>query len=60
MTNGDLIRAMTDEGLAEWGSILPVCPPGSDLTELCYSKARPGPSLCCKCWLKWLKQEATE
>lgn len=59
-TNGDRIRAMTDEELAEWGCTLPVCPPGPDLTELCYSEAHPNRSRCCKCWKDWLGQEAKE
>lgn len=63
MTYADKIRAMTDEELAEWGSTLPCCPPGPDLAELCFpgTGGREGnPVLCRECWLKWLKQEATD
>lgn len=51
MTNGDLIRQMTDEDLAEYIRVFfpEVCPPGN-----C-----PGEDCCYKCWLDWLKQEAT-
>lgn len=55
-TNADLIRSLSDEELAEFGSSLPCCPPGPDLNELCF------PSNHCentefqrKCWLEWLK-----
>lgn len=61
MTNADRIRAMTDDELAEWEATLPSCPFGPDLEEPCY------PQNVCKntvfarkCWLNWLKQEATE
>ena len=60
MTHADKIRAMTDEELAEWGCALAGCPPGPDLTELCYPEAYGNRSCCYKCWLGWLKQEVDE
>ena len=55
MTNGDKIRAMTDEELAE---ILPNksmwnCPPDIKEKGGC-------PGKCVSCWLNWLKQEIKE
>ena len=55
-TNADRIRAMTDEELAEYICKVQyregdVCPP----THNCaVDKA------CVKCWLDWLKEEASE
>ncbi|MBQ6535494.1 MAG: hypothetical protein IJI40_01760 [Firmicutes bacterium] len=54
MTNGDRIRAMTDEELAAWHEhvsvgcdyILPKC----DAFNYCIG-------VCKKAWLDWLKQE---
>lgn len=57
-TNADRIRSLTDEELAEWGSSLPCCPPGKDLSECCFGRPDPpSKELCGKCWLGWLKQE---
>lgn len=57
MTNGDRIRAMTDEELAKticW------CPPPfrncNNLCDICMAHNDD----CEICWLKWLKQEATD
>ena len=61
MTNADRIRAMTDEELAEWGATLPCCPPGPDLSELCFPQNQcVNTSFAKQCWLDWLKQEVTE
>ena len=51
-TNGDWLRAMMDEKLAEWiANRCPECPPGQ----------RPAPvgcdDVCAECWLDWLQQE---
>ncbi len=55
MTNGDRIRAMTDEELAEYlcsFSFEQTCPPPYD-TPCVFDSCEP-------CWSNWLKQEATE
>ena len=58
-TNADRIRAMSDEELAEFFGMLPCCPTGTDLEELCYPlESCEGTDLQVKCWLKWLKKEA--
>ena len=55
MTNGEKIRAMTDEELAlkivrkDWN-----CPPGIGRRGGC-----PGFG-CAKCWLNWLREEVTD
>lgn len=56
ITKADLIRAMSDEELAEWICKVQyregdVCPP----THECSVDRS-----CEKCWLDWLKQEASE
>lgn len=48
LTNGDRIRAMTDEELA----VLLMCPYGSE-PDMCYT-----PGTCLYCCEEWLKQEA--
>ena len=48
MTNGDRIRAMSDEGLAEFNSFCPF------IDEDCTRKG------CIACILEWLKQPAEE
>ena len=55
MTNGDKIRSMTDEELAE--NFRTVCPPAREeiITFECTYEAG-----CRDCWLVWLKQEAQE
>lgn len=59
-TKADQIRAMTDEELADFMGTLPCCPPGTDLDELCYPlDSCEGTNHQIKCWLDWLKQEAT-
>ena len=51
MTNGDRIRALSDEELAE---LFPKCPPGRrDATWSCDGFAN-----CPACWLDWLKSPA--
>ena len=54
-TNGDRIRAMMDEELAEWCVIFARCPDGCNLCSGLVIAWK-----CKKCWLDWLKQEATE
>ena len=51
-TNGDRIRSMSDEELAEF--CVWMCPPGSNENLTC----EPERKLCSQCWLDWLKQEA--
>lgn len=53
MTNGDAIRAMTDEELADYFSELSCWPNAG--REDCRGVAN-----CMDCWLDWLKQEVTE
>lgn len=53
-TNGDIIREMTDEELADWfGSSEAFCPTGYYETSECDACAEN----CIKHWLLWLKQE---
>jgi hypothetical protein len=55
ITNADKIRSMTDDELAELMREItdPVCPPNHG-----YKHCRDGE--CRKCWLDWLKQEASD
>ena len=57
MTNGDRIRAMTDEELAKLftQTVVDGCPPDMDWT---CKKDEEGWDACDSCWLKWLKQPA--
>jgi hypothetical protein len=61
MTNGDRIRKMTDEELAEWIERIRMlcandaCGNACPLVDICYSKAKTQTET-----LDWLKQEATE
>lgn len=58
-SNGDRVRAMSDEELAEFFATLPCCPPGEDLEEMCFpNDSCEGTDLKVKCWLNWLRQEA--
>lgn len=61
LTKADLIRAMTDEELAEM-HVGVGCPPGTDLNEMCIGENGEEllctPPLCRECWLRWLRQEA--
>ena len=60
-TNADRVRAKCDEELAEFFGTLPCCPPGEDLEELCFPlDSCEGTEMKVKCWLKWLRQEATQ
>lgn len=56
-TNGDGIRAMTNEELAEWFDCkMPdKCPPGFNSKFMPYCTYDNG---CRDCWLEWLEQEA--
>ena len=64
ITNGNKLRAMSDEELAEfYCNDVDACPPGSDMKcidELYAHGEGPYPSdeQCRKCWLDWLRQEA--
>lgn len=61
ITNADRIRHMTDEELAEFYQNLYACPPGENVCECCFGRPdSPSKELCDKCWLNWLKQEATD
>lgn len=51
-SNGDKIRRMTDEELAEF--FVWMCPPGKNEILSC----EPQKELCHQCWLDWLRQEA--
>lgn len=57
-TNADRIRSMTDEELAEAFSSISCC---YEKAQDCmkYSDGKGGRN-CKKCWLDWLKQEASE
>lgn len=59
--NADRIREKSDEELAEFLGTLPCCPPGEDVEELCFPlDSCEGTDFKVKCWLKWLRQEATQ
>lgn len=49
-TNGDKIRTMTDEELAEYIRVF--------FPEACPPRNCPGEDFCYNCWLGWLKQGA--
>ena len=57
LTNADLIRAKSDEQLAEW-----IC----KVTDGGFSMCAPGhwdctgKDSCAPCWIDWLRQEATD
>ena len=57
MTNGDKIRAMTDEELAE--VLREGCPDEVDDTYNTGTCILPKPEECVACWIKFLKKEAT-
>lgn len=58
MTNGDKIRSMTDEDLAEL--FFTIAADGTDyLPDEVLIGCRPRLSLF-SCWISWLKQECTE
>ena len=54
-TNGDKIRAMTDEALANKFS-LRCCP----VKDAFYDCKKWSEDDCRQCWIEWLKQEATD
>lgn len=56
MKNGDAIRSMSDEELAEWVATVPmsyedVCP--NPIPKECNGGDR---ETCIQCWLDWLKE----
>lgn len=53
MTNGDRIRAMTDEELADWLGVYCNGQTAQEVGKPCVS----GMGSCEECWLDWLKQE---
>lgn len=59
MTNGDRIRAMSDEGLAKafTATVANGCPPQMDWD---CAKDKNGWDACDACWCKWLKQPVEE
>lgn len=52
-TNGDRIRAMTDEELADWLGVYCNGQTVQEVGKPCIS----GMGSCKECWLDWLKQE---
>lgn len=50
MKNGDAIRSMTDEELAQFLGVSDACPPSNPKCE----------HECYLCWLDWLREEASE
>jgi len=62
VTNGDMIRAMTDEELAfRYGYQLLDCPdcPHGDFEKGCDKYECDKPDICIAAFLAWLKQEVT-
>lgn len=62
-TNGDSIRTMSDEELAEWERSMGACPADREMVCIDEQYAKGGSPFppkeqCIKCWLDWLKQEA--
>ena len=53
ITNGDKIRNMTDEKLAEWFDSMISCCDCNDFPCRQFCEGR----TCSKAWLEWLKQE---
>lgn len=51
MTNGDRVRAMSDEEMA----VTMMCPNEAGLAEIDCDKS--DDKNCCKCCLEWLKKE---
>lgn len=59
-TKADLLRAMTDEELAEYlaeRSVAPSCTGKCHKDYEVYGELR---TFCHNCWLDWLKQEASD
>ena len=55
MTNGDKVRQMTDEQIADVLSWNYICPSNIE----CPGGGKPlTPTNCRACWMEWLKQEA--
>lgn len=57
-TNGDRIRAMTDEELASY--ITGIWYSFEEMPGMCDVCDASSVQNCSECWLDWLKQEATE
>ena len=55
MTNGDRIRAMTDEELIDTFSLEDKCPP-----DYCGSAFCNESDTCRDCWIRWLQKPTTE
>ena len=62
LSNADRLRAMADEELAEFAvSTGQGCAPGKNFVECCFDhKDWLAEADCRKCWLGWLKEEATD
>lgn len=56
ITNGDRIRAMSDEELADWLGVYCNGQTAQEVGKPCVS----GMGSCEECWLDWLKQDAKE
>ena len=56
VTNGDKIRSMTDEELADWLGIYCNGQTAQEVGKPCVS----GMGSCEECWLDWLKQECEQ
>lgn len=54
MKNGDAIRAMSDEDLAEFIAFHDCCPDGWQIEDARCKQSKG----CAECWLEWLKQSA--
>ena len=55
-TNGDFIRSMSDEELADWLGVYCNAQKAQEVGKPCVS----GIGSCEECWLDWLKQERVE
>lgn len=54
-TNGDRLRAMTDEELADFQDSIGYCPPIHNRSEHCIKHKDES---CSACWLDWLQSPA--
>jgi len=62
MKNGDAIRSMSDEELAEYfPSYATLCPDLKENEQVCKgANFMANDKMCRKCWLDWLRQEARD